>query len=371
MIFIYASIEIYFAVCYNQANYRGKICMKYLYKMNWQKLQSLFKYELCLDGWSVFNTSIYKRMDNIRTYKRYDIMKLQADNSGLRYNDIEIATWFDTLSILYYAFDGLDDEHLRDNIIILQEYNIPYSNKRADYLLCYDNKILILEFSFHKLGYELQYETKLHQAIGYKELISNVLPKEVDVGTYTFLVDSGCISNDDKVYDLSEYIEKFFNKNIDLAIRSLSHLDDEECEDSDKDNEEDEGKETVAEEDVEEVEQDKAIESNKNLPVNELYQTFLNLQAKFPNNIVFFIHNGYYKTCNENAFLLSKEYDLSIYARDYGLEYKQATIEIPAHSNEFMFGEFIKNHSFIIIDNTNIIKYALNEGTGEITELKL
>ena len=60
---------------------------------------------------------------------------------------------------------------LRNKIRILQEYCIPYSCKRADYLLVYENKILILEFSFNKLGYELQYETKLQQAIGYKEII--------------------------------------------------------------------------------------------------------------------------------------------------------------------------------------------------------
>ena len=75
-------------------------------------------------------------------------------------------------------------------------------------------------------GYELQYETKLHQAIGYKELIGNILPKEIDIGTYTYLVDPGLISDSPKVYDLAAYIEKFFNKNIDLAIKTLTLLDD-------------------------------------------------------------------------------------------------------------------------------------------------
>lgn len=105
-------------------------------------------------------------------------------------SDIEIVTWLDTLNILYYVFDRIEDENLRNSVKILQEYCIPYSNKRVDYLLVYDNKILILEFSFNKLGYDLQYETKLQQAIGYKELLNNILPKEVDLGTYTFIVEA-------------------------------------------------------------------------------------------------------------------------------------------------------------------------------------
>ena len=120
----------------------------------------------------------------------------------------------------------------------MQEYCIPYSNKRADYLLVYDNKILILEFSFNKLGYELQYETKLQQAIGYKELLGNILPKEVDIGTYMFLVeaeedkwggaiyvdDTEKLPNQDKIEHLAKYIEKFFKKNEDFAINALERI---------------------------------------------------------------------------------------------------------------------------------------------------
>ena len=141
----------------------------------------------------------------------------------------------DTLNILYYVFKNIEDEKLREKIRILQEYCIPYSNKRADYLLVYDNKILILEFSFKKLGYELQYETKLLQAIGYKELLGNILPKETDIGTYMFLVEAeedkagGAIyiegteylPNYYKIELLAKYIEKFFKKNENFAIDAL------------------------------------------------------------------------------------------------------------------------------------------------------
>lgn len=212
--------------------------MKCLYQMNFEKLKKLVEEDLFLTDWYVaWDESLAVRAKRIREFetdkmygtnnmqRRYELIKRRADEIGLKYNETEIVTWFDTLSILYHAFDMIEYEYLRNNIVILQEYNIPFSSKRADYVLCYDNKILILEFSFNKLGYDLQYETKLHQAIGYKELIGNILPKEIDIATYTFLVDSGYIKDNGKVYDLAHYVEKFFNKNIDLAIRALSHLD--------------------------------------------------------------------------------------------------------------------------------------------------
>ena len=209
--------------------------MKHLYKMDWAALQQLVQFDLFLDGWTIFNEGIQYRMDRVKdaySYQgslmeaRYNSIVAQADRNGIGYNENEIVTWFDTLTVMYHVFQQMEDEALRDHIVILQEYCIPYSNKRADYVLCYDNKILIIEFSFRKLGYELQYETKLHQAIGYKELIGNILPKEIDIGTYTYLVDPGLISDSPKVYDLAAYIEKFFNKNIDLAIKTLTLLDD-------------------------------------------------------------------------------------------------------------------------------------------------
>lgn len=106
-------------------------------------------------------------------------------------------------------------------------------------MLVYDNKILIIEFSFNKLKYEFNYETKLQQAIGYKELLGNILPKEIDIGTYTFLLepeedekgnvfyidDSDHYANHHKIDDLANYIVKFFKKNLRMAYNALKQID--------------------------------------------------------------------------------------------------------------------------------------------------
>lgn len=192
--------------------------------------------------WFIRDDKISNRTDAIYLSDRYGKIKQQADINGISYNDIEVATWFDTLVTLYYVFDRVEDEDIRNNLKILQEYCIPYSRKRADYLLIYDNKILILESSFNKLNYEFNYETKLQQAIGYKELLSNILPKEIEMGTYTFLLEpeedargktiylevdgEKHTANHCKMYDLAKYIEKFFKKNMKVAYNAILQLED-------------------------------------------------------------------------------------------------------------------------------------------------
>lgn len=209
--------------------------MKCLYELNYKLLKELVKEKLNLENWLIRNQDIRRRKDAISYSDRYAILKKRASDLSFFYSNTEIVSWLDTLSILLNVFDIIDDEYLQNNIQIFQEYCIPFSNKRADYLLAYDNKILILEFSFDKLGYEFNYETKLRQAIGYKELLSNILPHEVDIGTYTFLIepeesengkvcyvnDGNNLPNDRKIKLLAEYIEHFFKKNINLAVSSL------------------------------------------------------------------------------------------------------------------------------------------------------
>ena len=212
--------------------------MNCLNNMLYNDLRKLVEDVLCIESWCVRNDDLQSRTESIYRSERFKILKEKAESKGYSFNDDEIVTWLDTLNILYYVFDKIEDGVLRNKIRILQEYCIPYSCKRADYLLVYENKILILEFSFNKLGYELQYETKLQQAIGYKELLENILSKDVDIGTYMFLVeaeedkwgsaiyvdDSDNLPNNRKIENLAKYIEKFFGKYEDLAIDALKRI---------------------------------------------------------------------------------------------------------------------------------------------------
>ena len=213
--------------------------MKCLYELSVEQLVELVEKDLYLTKWFIRDDKISNRTDSVQYTDRFLKIKEQAEKKGISYNDIEVVTWFDTLITLYQIFGRIEDDDIRENIRILQEYCIPYSHKRADYLLVYDNKILIIEFSFNKLKYEFNYETKLQQAIGYKELLGNILPKEIDIGTYTFLLepeedekgnvfyidDSDHYANHHKIDDLANYIVKFFKKNLRMAYNALKQID--------------------------------------------------------------------------------------------------------------------------------------------------
>lgn len=211
--------------------------MKCLYFLTYEALNSLVEDELNIKNWFVRNDKIKNRKESIVYSERFNTLKERAEKFNFYFDDTEVVTWLDTLNVLYFTFDRIEDDHLKNSISIIQEFCIPYSNKRADYLLVYDNKILIIEFSFNKLGYEFNYETKLQQAIGYKELLSNILPKEIDIGTYTFLIEpeedkygnvikvDEHLPNDFKIDNLAQYIEKFFKKNEKSAMDSLFNID--------------------------------------------------------------------------------------------------------------------------------------------------
>ena len=213
--------------------------MKCLYELNSEKLDKFWIDELRLNKWYIRNDTIAARTQAASYLNRFNILKERAEKLGYSFNETEVISWLDTLTTMCVVFNRLNDGYLKNNLLILQEYCIPYSNKRADYLLVYDNKILIIEFSFNKLGYEFNYETKLQQAISYKELLGNILPKEIDIGTYTFLLEpeedkngktiyvdneKETLPNDFKMQSLANYIEKFFKKNINLAENSLRQL---------------------------------------------------------------------------------------------------------------------------------------------------
>lgn len=213
--------------------------MRCLYQLTHKELNRLVEDVLGIKNWFIRNDKLSNRLDSITYSERFQILKKRAAQLAFSFSDTEIVTWLDTLTVLYYVFDEIKDENLREALCVLQEYCIPYSNKRADYLLVCDNKILIIEFSFSKLGYDLQYETKLQQAIGYKELLSNILPKEVDIGTYTFILEpeeeqdgrtiyidgTEHFPNHYKIKNLACYIVKFFGKNKKFALNALNTID--------------------------------------------------------------------------------------------------------------------------------------------------
>ena len=192
-----------------------------------------------IEQWNIYPIPIQEREKRIESNIRYEFLSNINDKTNTTNNTQEIVSWIDTMNYMYHTLQLV--ENLK-GIQMIQELRIPYSNKRPDYLLFKDNKLLIIEFSFKKLGNEYQYENKLTQAIGYKELLSNILPNHIEIGTYTCLVnaetdeygsekrvkskyeDGYVFANYDNQVDLAKYIENFFSRTKKDAITELKRI---------------------------------------------------------------------------------------------------------------------------------------------------
>ena len=218
------------------------IRMKYLYRVSVENLEKLIENKLRIKNWKVYDLPASERINEIETWSFFNILKERAKAKEINARPAEILSWLDTLNLLYYSLQFVN-ERVRDELTIIQEYQIPFTNKRADYVLVYQNKILIVEFSFDRLGDTYKYETKLTQAIGYKELLTNVLPSYIEIGTYTFLINPEVdangeellkwnkftqeedLANNERIQEFGYYINRFFSKETYVALSQLDFLD--------------------------------------------------------------------------------------------------------------------------------------------------
>lgn len=202
-----------------------------------------------IDNWLIYDYSIEERHDAICNKEYYNTLKKMANKNKISFNAPEIVSWIDGLAMLYTSIDyAIYDEEsdLLDDLKIIGELHIPFSKCRADCVLVKDNKILVIEFSYKSNNQNRKelYETKLNQVIYYKELLSNALPKHIEIATYSFPIEietdkngnpmyvmsdienEKMYKNNDNCYYLGEFIKKFFKHTNKTALDELKNLDD-------------------------------------------------------------------------------------------------------------------------------------------------
>ena len=230
--------------------------MKALYNLTYEEFEKLVEDELRIDGWFVYNDTAASRLDKVKDKQYFTTLKKRAEVNDIPAHDEEIISWLDTLNLLYIALKNVDEQIL-NQIQIIQEYTIPFTRKRADYLLVCNNKILIVEFSFDKWSDAYRFETKLNQAVNYKELLANLLPSHIKIGTYTFLINPEAdedgygiykynkfnkysqnneLANNEKLYEFGMFINLFFSERSDamMHLGYIDYLTDSESNDDDE-----------------------------------------------------------------------------------------------------------------------------------------
>lgn len=216
--------------------------MKCLNKFSYNEFKDFIN-ELDLQYWTVWNTNIEERLARCITSNRFQYLLNLAKEKGLTSSPAEILSWLDSLKILNATLKEVP-QNILDKLTIVQEYQIPFSRKRADYLLIFQNKVLILEFSFKYDDTETQFENKTIQILGYKERLIDLLPSHIEIGTYTYLIypelepdtyedilrankytEIEDLANSENNNSLASYITLFFNKEKDSALSHLNYLD--------------------------------------------------------------------------------------------------------------------------------------------------
>ena len=193
---------------------------------NYDKIKNFLKNNnFPLENWKIYNKTIEERTSLIQENTYYKKFINIADFYKISYNKTEIISWIDNLFIIYRTLEGIKEKI--NNLKIIQEMNIPFTKKRADIILIKDDKILIIEFSYNKWDEEYRYSIKLEQAITYKELLKNILPENIKIANYTFLIkpeEENELSNEESIKNLQKYILYFFHKSEDIAYETLNNI---------------------------------------------------------------------------------------------------------------------------------------------------
>ena len=224
--------------------------MKCLFNYNIYQFMK-FAEELKADSWYIFNDDIENRYNKIKNSYYFNELKNKADSNNIQYDDLEIVSWLDNISIIYNTIDNLfnDEEYeiskeALNKIHIIGEYHIPYSNNRADITIVYENKIIIVELSYDKFKNYERFKRKLDQVICYKELLNNLLNNHIEVATYTLIIEPEAdennndieiysellhdyvLPNDEKCFIFSQFIVKYFQNTKKNALNELKNLED-------------------------------------------------------------------------------------------------------------------------------------------------
>jgi hypothetical protein len=179
------------------------------------------------NGWQIQSGLLNDRGKQIYNRRYVKMLRERFDNRDFfrqRVSIAEIVSWLDTMSLMRRLVESLRAKLGRDvaeQIHIYCEYMIQMSKKmRIDYVLEYEDRLLLLEFRtvnrFEKL--RSTWQMKFQELQIYKELMSYYLPDKT-IRVYSFIAmyeyDRGKLDvvqkqyNDNQVNYLTEYIQRY------------------------------------------------------------------------------------------------------------------------------------------------------------------
>jgi hypothetical protein len=147
--------------------------------------------------------------------------------------DEEVVTWIDTLLIMRrMLFELFKRGTKSENAHVIMEYPFMYGNHmRTDYMIVYDRLVIILEFGMfnqdERRGSE-RYTKKLHESIGYQQILRNIVNKQVDIVNYVMIYRPEFDRSTGKnITENNEYNQKeiaLLTRFVELQMKRQDHL---------------------------------------------------------------------------------------------------------------------------------------------------
>ena len=182
-----------------------------------------------IENWKIKNIKFEERVEKVVKSKIYKEIQEKAKEfvEVQRVSNKEIVAWIDSLYLINQVFKNeYLDKEIKKRSSIIQEYIIPYTkDNRADMIVCKDNKLVILEFTYEKSNY-LQ---KAQQCFVYKEILKQQLNNKIECYSYVFSYTNEETENVHGELKLEEQIDdlvRFLNENLtdNNALESLQEI---------------------------------------------------------------------------------------------------------------------------------------------------
>lgn len=128
--------------------------------------------------------------------------------------------------------------------------------------------------------------------------------------------------------------------------------------------------------DTEEIETQEQVEIKpKNIrahtKVSEFYLKYSDIQSKYPQDIIVNRLGDFYEAFADSAVAISKELDLTLTGRDFGLDESVPMAGFPYHVADNYFNKLRSKHSIVVIEQEEIQRLAqtIKTNDGDTVEL--
>lgn len=182
---------------------------------HFSKIESIFP---DIKSWKIKAMKYEERVAKTKNSNMYQSIlekeKVREFIENQKISESEILSWIDTMYLLKRLFEHEKLDPKIKNSRIIQEYVIPYTkDNRADAIICKDNKLVILEFTYEKAVYI----TKAQQCFVYKDILKQQLNNKIECYSYVFSYSNETAEDYKGDYKLDEQINdlvNFLNSNL-------------------------------------------------------------------------------------------------------------------------------------------------------------